>query len=123
MKEREGGRGRVRKRGEAQVEQKVVDCAVKLPRALRINESHSLGLHGIMRGMPVGSYLSPNIILSPACIVRIIDKKIPCSYESSPHVFESNTVAMVRLCYYFNIHERAVIEELFSVFIFKALLE
>ena len=48
--------------GEAQVEQKVVDCAVKLARAPRINESHSLGLHGIMRRMPVGSYLSPNTL-------------------------------------------------------------
>ena len=57
-------------------------------------------------------------------------KKISSSYESSNNdyklasqVFSSNTVAMVRDSYYFDIHERAVIEEVFSVFIFKALLE
>ena len=43
--------------------------------------------------------------LSPACIARIMNEKIPCSYESNDmdyklaaHVFDSNTVAMVRCC-------------------------
>ena len=49
-REREEGGG-----GEDQMEQKVVDCAVKLPP--RTNENHFLGTHGIMARMSVGSFL------------------------------------------------------------------
>ena len=109
------------------MEQKVVDRAVKL--LPRINQSHFLGTHGIMTGMSVGSCLSPIHTLS-SVYSENHEQKLFCSYESNNNdyklasqVFSSITVAMVRDSYYFNIHERAMIEEVFSVFIFKALLE
>ena len=81
-----------------------------------------------MTGMLAGPHTVYQIRIPGRCIVRIMNKKKYLEAMNLPNIATSIHKGLTLhcchgwFCYDFNIHERAMIEKLFSVFIFKALL-